>query len=106
MTNYAVLINDIADYEIHSSLEYIEYVLYEPTAARKLWSKIEKKKQYLAMNPYMYPAISVPNLAKKGFRFVVIGNYLMFYKINEAKKAVLIFRFLYGRRNWQELLKK
>jgi plasmid stabilization system protein ParE len=44
-------------------------------------------------------------LAEKGIKFVMIKNYMMFYTINEDEKTVIVIRFLYGRRDWKNILK-
>ena len=76
--SYQVELNEIVNYEINSALEYIEYTLFAPMAAQKLWNKIEEKKKFLAKNPYMYSVVPNKRLAKFGIRFVMIGNYLLF----------------------------
>lgn len=94
----------MARYEIDSALEYVEWELFAPMAARRLWYKIEKTKKCLSMNPYMYPIVKKKSLAQKDFRYVTIGNYLMFYKVAEQEKVVYVHKFLYGRRDWQNML--
>jgi plasmid stabilization system protein ParE len=43
-------------------------------------------------------------LKSKGIKYVMIRNYMMFYTINEDRKAVDVIRFLYGRRDWKRIL--
>ena len=43
-------------------------------------------------------------LAATGFRMTSVGNYLVFYTLDEEKKVVNISRVLNGRQNWTELL--
>jgi plasmid stabilization system protein ParE len=47
----------------------------------------------------------VPNdyLASMGFRFTMVRNYMLFYTIEE--KEINIVRFLYGHRDWINILK-
>ena len=103
--NYAVELNAIAKYEINSALDYIEFELFAPMAAYRFFNKIERTKKYLSMNPYMYPIVKKKSLAQKGFRCVVVNNYLMFYKIDKLNKIVYIDRFIYGRRDWHNKIK-
>jgi len=50
----------------------------------------------------MYPAVPDEYLASKGFRFVMVKNYMLFYIVIENE--VIILRFLYGSRDWMNLL--
>ncbi|MBO6229903.1 MAG: hypothetical protein IJ784_13790 [Ruminiclostridium sp.] len=47
----------------------------------------------------MYPLYHDEDIAARGYRYAVVGNFLIFYKVNEAEKSVLIARFLYGEQN-------
>lgn len=44
----------------------------------------------------MYPLYHDEKIAARGYHYAVVGNFLIFYKINEAEKSVFIARFLYG----------
>ena len=44
-------------------------------------------------------------MAFKGIRLLPIDNYLVFYTVNKAAEMVGIVRMLYGRREWETLLK-
>jgi plasmid stabilization system protein ParE len=52
----------------------------------------------------MYPVVLNNELASIGFRFVMIKNYMLFYIIEENQ--INIIRFLYGRRNWINILRE
>ena len=43
-------------------------------------------------------------LAEKDYRNVAVGNYELFYRIDEAAKTVFILRFLYGARDLPAIL--
>ena len=88
--------------DIKSSYNYIKYVLQNPTAAQRL--NIETKKTYkkIKNNPYIYPTVPIEHLALKGYRFAMIKNYMLFYKVKE--KQINIERFLYGPRDWIKIL--
>jgi len=44
------------------------------------------------------------SLEKKGYRKATIKNYVLFYKIDEAAKAVIIHRFFYGAQDYVKLI--
>jgi hypothetical protein len=45
-------------------------------------------------------------LANKGFRWLGIKNYMMFYIVDEKREKIYLIRFLYGRRDWMNILKE
>ena len=79
---YELKFSDYLYEDVKSSVNYIKYVL---------------------QNPFIYPAVPVEYLALKGYRFVNIKNYMLFFKVKE--KQINIERFLYGPRDWINLLK-
>ena len=101
---YFVKITDIAEEDILSTVKYIADVLKAPIAANNLLDEIEKQEEILGHTPKIYPFAPDYYLAEKGIRFVMIKNYIMFYTINEEEKTVTIIRFLYGRRDWKNIL--
>ena len=102
---YFVNITNIAEEDIASAIDYIANVLSAPMAANNLLSEVEEKEKILEETPTIYPFVSDDYLARKGIKFVKIKNYMMFYIIDEEEKTVTIIRFLYGRRDWKNILK-
>jgi len=102
---YFVNITDIAEEDILSSVRYITDELKAPKAANSLLDEIEKHEKILEKTPDIYPSVSDEYLAEKGVKFVLIKNYMMFFVINLPKKTVNVIRFLYGRRDWQNIIR-
>jgi plasmid stabilization system protein ParE len=101
---YSINITDIAEEDILNTVKYIADVLKAPIAANNLLDEIEKHEEILENTPNIYPFVPDEYLAQKGLKFTMIKNYLMFYTINEDEKMVTIIRFLYGRRDWKNIL--
>ena len=101
---YSLNITDIAEEDILNTIIYIADVLKAPTAANNLLDEIEKHEEILENTPNIYPLVPDEYLAQNGLRFTMIKNYLMFYTINEDEKVVTVTRFLYGRRDWKNIL--
>jgi hypothetical protein len=55
-------------------------------------------------NPHIFPLYHNEAIAGKGYRYTVIGNYLLFYRINEEKKTTTIESFIYGKVDISEAL--
>jgi len=102
---YSLIITDIAEEDILNTVKYIADVLKAQAAANNLLDEIERRQEILENTPNIYPFVPDEYLAQKGLRFAIIKNYLMFYTINEEQKIVTVIRFLYGRRDWKNILK-
>ncbi|MCL2486829.1 MAG: type II toxin-antitoxin system RelE/ParE family toxin [Oscillospiraceae bacterium] len=87
--------------EIHS---YVENNLKEPVIADKLLDKIESKIASLSNMPQKCAVLREEQLRHRNIRKLIVGNYLVFYVINEKAKTVYVARVLYGRRDWINLL--
>jgi len=88
--------------ELKSAVNYIKHDLQNPIAANNLKEETKKTYKKIKENPFLYPAVPNEYLASKGFRFVMVKNYMLFYIVIE--KEVIILRFLYGQRDWMNIL--
>jgi plasmid stabilization system protein ParE len=103
--NYSLNITDIAEEDILGTVRHITNVLKNPIAANNLLDEIERHEKILEDTPGIYPFIHDEYLAGKGLKYIIIKNFLLFYTIDEKDKIVNIVRFLYGRRDWKNILK-
>jgi len=104
--NYSVNITDLAEDDILATVKYISSALKNLIAANNLLDEIERHEKILEEMPNIYPFVKDEYLSQKGIKYVTIKNYLMFYTIDENNKIVNVIRFLYGRMNWQIILKE
>jgi len=102
---YSLIITDIAEEDILNTVKYIADVLKAPTAANNLLDEIERHEEILENTPNIYPFVPDKYLAQNGLKFTIIKNYMMFYIIDEDQKIVTVIRFLYGRRDWKNILR-
>ena len=80
-------------------LMYISNQLSAPQAAYNFYSAVQKKNLQLRSNPFIYPFHHDDILREKGLRFIPIGNYVLFFLINEDESVVEVARILYGKRD-------
>ena len=97
---------DVAIQDVTETLEYISFTLNAPIASKNLFHEIDKKIKEIENNPYSCPLVRNDYLANKGFRWLRIKNYMMFYIINEKLKRIYLIRFLYNKRDWQNILRE
>ena len=102
--SYNVIISDEAHNDIDSVLDYILNALKNPIAAKNLLGKIEAAYTDLSDNPFMYAYCTDSRLQSDAYRKVVINNYVMVYRVDEAGNNVYVVRFFYGRQNYIELI--
>ena len=82
--------------------EIISYIAAERlTAAEKLAAKIEKNLRLLSQNPYLGRIPKEEDLARLQYRYLVVENYLIFYKIEG--QTIFVQRILHGARDYLSL---
>jgi plasmid stabilization system protein ParE len=101
---YSINITDAAEQDILSTVNYVTDVLKTPIAANSLLDEIEKHERMLEESPVIYPFVSDEYAAEKGVKFIMVKNYMLFFIVNEEDRIVNVVRFLYGRRDWKNLL--
>ena len=83
---------------------YISQKLFSEVAADNLLEKIENSVMQLECFPYSCSYVSDDALKSKGYRKLIVDNYIVFYLVNEMEKQVVIMRILYGAQAYQDLL--
>jgi len=80
----------------------VSFLVEHPKKASRIFAKIDQTLPNLREMPEMYPVYpDVPS-----FRFIVIEDYLVFYKVKKQAGIVEIHRLLYGRMDIPEHLRK
>ena len=85
--------------ELNKALDYISRNLDSPNSSKTLYNKISNTVSLIKENPTLFPLYHNDKFIKHGFRYTVISNYLLFYRINESNKTVELLHFIYGSRN-------
>jgi addiction module RelE/StbE family toxin len=98
--NYRVRFLSIAEEDLTEIITFI--ATDNVKAAEDLANKIEKNLQLVSLNPQLGKIPRDNDLKSLGYRYLIIGNYLIFYTIE--KRTILIHRILHGARNYKLLL--
>lgn len=72
--------------------------LVGPDSAEKITNKLLNSIELLLSNPYMGYKVKNAYMAKQGFRIIICGKYMCFYKI--SKNLIEIYHITDGRRNY------
>ena len=102
---YNIHITNKGEQDIIEATDYIEFTLLNPTSADSLLDTIEEEIGKLSFMPEKHQIIDDPVLKEWKIRMKPVKNYLAFYVIDDNSHTVHIVRFLYGRRNWQKILR-
>jgi toxin ParE1/3/4 len=88
--------------DLQSIFDYISGELSSPQAALALLGNIDDKTLRLSEFPYSCEKARDNAMNKKGYRLLVIENYIVFYVV--IKDTVEIRRVLYKKASYQHLL--
>lgn len=98
--NYEVKLLRIAEEDLNEIAEYVS--TDSPASADKLLDRFENAFANLSRHPYIGKAPNESELARLGYRYVVLGNYLIFYKIEQ--ETVLVYRIIHGARDYKKII--
>ncbi len=101
---YKLVITELAQNDLDEIVSYIAVNLSNPSAAGAFLDGVEECYAHLKNNPFIYAKSNDIRLEKEGYRKALIKNYILMFKINEEQKAVIIYRFFYGARDYFKLL--
>lgn len=104
MKTYEVHFTDKAEQDLIEILLYVSEILKEPGIAERLYGTIKKQVQSLNHMTQRYAIVEEEPYRTYGVRKIPIENYIAFYIVEERPQKVHVFRILYNRREWQNLL--
>ncbi|MEI6287219.1 MAG: type II toxin-antitoxin system RelE/ParE family toxin [Bacillota bacterium] len=100
MAKYSVLYLQAAENDLTNIFEYV--VIDNKLAANNLLDAIEKSIQNLELFPELGIVPKNRRLANKGYRILIISDYLAFYRVRGS--VIRVMRILYGKRNYANIL--
>lgn len=105
MQNYRIELLPKAQRDIAGILDYIALDLCNPSAALHLLDKITEQFDRLKSFPLCGELVKTDSMPLKyAYRRVMADNYLIFYTVNEEKKAVTVAHVVYGSSNYLSIL--
>jgi len=99
--NYKVRIYPSAEQDLAEIVDYLNTLSKQ--AALKYYDLLVEEIASLSTMPERYPHPRDLALTAKGYRCLIVKDYLVFYVV--VGDTVQIHRILYGRRDYQNLLK-
>lgn len=102
--NYRIRYTPLAYEDLSEIDTYISQVLLNPQASLGLLDEMQGFINRLKQFPLIGSEVEDPYLASKGYRKLVVQNYLVFHLVDREKKEVIVMRILYGAREYHNLL--
>lgn len=103
---YQIRITKTAERDLIAATDHIEFVLKNSKAANDLLDEAETQINSLDEYPERCKVVDDPILNSWRIRYVIVKNYLAFFTIDEAKKEVIVVRFLFQKSNWNSILRQ
>ena len=102
--NYKVSISEQAEQDLNDIYLYIYYELKSKTSADRISLRLRSAMEGLSQMPKKFHLFPMEPWFSRGVRSIPVGNYMVFYLVNDADAEVLITRIVYGRRNMKKVL--
>lgn len=101
---YALLRTDKANDQLYSIIQYIVEDSGSIDVALKYLDKMEAEIGRLRTTPHMgsYPRYST--LKRQGYRVLIVQRHLVFYKVDEDKRQVIIYAIVDSRQQYLNLI--
>ena len=100
---YTIVRTDTADVCIRKIVMFIARNFGEDIALKKL-NDLEKNIYLLEDNPYLGIAPRYPVLKRQGSKVLILEKDLIFYKINEDKKEIIIYAVVDQRQDYLNII--
>lgn len=101
---YSVIRTDKADEQLRDIIFYIADDSGSVDIALNYLDKMEKAINSLEDFPMSGSLPRYSILKKQGFRVLIVEKHLVFYKVYEDKKEVVIYAIVDGRREYRNLV--
>lgn len=100
MDKYSVKLMSRAVRDLDGIYDYIAGNLLEPETASKLIDRMEQRIYSLEQMPYHCPERKQGIYANRGYRQLMIENYTVIYRVDEANKMVIVVTVHYSPSNF------
>ena len=101
--SYRIIRTDVADSQIRSIILYVAEVFGNQVALEKL-KELEESILALAENPYLGTRPQYPALKRQGYKVLILKKNLVFYKVKEEQKEVIIYAVMDGRQDYLRII--
>lgn len=101
---YKIITTEKADEQLREIIFYIADDSGSVDIALNYLNKIEKAINKLEDFPMSGSVPRYSILRKQGYRVLIVEKHLVFYKVNENEKTVMVYAVVDGRREYKNLI--
>ena len=101
---YAILRTDKANDQLFSIIQYIAEDSGSVDIALNYLEALETEIKKLALTPYMGSLPRYSILRKQGYRVLIVNRHLIFYKVDDGKREVMIYAVVDSRQQYLNLI--
>ncbi len=101
---YKILRTDKADEQLRNIIFYIAEDSGSIDIALNYLDKIESAINNLSTFPYSGSTPRYTTLKRQGYKVLIVEQHLVFYKVDDSNKAVVIYAVVDGRREYKNML--
>ena len=101
---YNIVRTETADAGIRKTILYGAQNFGNDVALEKL-DEIESRISNLSDDPYIGTTPKYPVLKRQGYRVLILSKDLIFYKIDEAKKQIVVYAVVDQRQDYLNILR-
>ena len=102
-SRYSFIVSKPAESDIVSAMRYITETLHNQKAANDLFDKISSAIDNACEFPYSNVTSEYFFISDDKIRHIVIGNYVLFYEIQDDEKRIAVLRFLLARMDFSKI---
>lgn len=99
-----VVVTEAALADVREAALYMQDQLASPAAASRFVDEFEKRVDDLAAMPEGRAPVSDFELARLGYRWCLVGKFMMFCRTFHETQTAIVDRVLYGSSDWKSLL--
>ena len=94
-----------AESDLREIIRFYTVERNNPAFADRLTDEIEEAVERLREYPYANPVLLSPFRFRHEYRKILVRDYLIFYRINQQRKTVIVSRVLYAKMDYERYLK-
>ncbi|MDH6364048.1 mRNA-degrading endonuclease RelE of RelBE toxin-antitoxin system [Enterococcus sp. PF1-24] len=100
MNEYKVKISNTFDNDMNRIMVYLKGGNYYPETVKQIFETIYQDLKRLRTSPKIGGKLSSKTTIDNDYRYLVSGQYLIFYKIFENQKLVQVYQVYHGKENY------
>ena len=94
--DFRVELSFTAERELNEIIEFFISEYDNHQLAERFYTTVRQKISNIEFNPFGYPRCLNEALFKKGYRYIIVGKYLILYVIDEKNFLVTVRHIIYG----------